>query len=887
MTATSLAAIPMVSTPIGDIGQIGILVNDFDAALDRYGRMFGIEEWTCYHYTPEFLRWSRYGDAEGRFEMLLGMGGSSPQVELIQPLASPSIYQDFLDAGHVGLHHLGVFVDDLDEAIARMAEAGYHVTQTARGYGLNGDGGFAYFDTENDLGAVIEAIEVPSVRRPGEVRRTAGAAEPAPAPVVEAGPRAPRIDNPLRAESVAVVGPSRDPWKTSGRTLDYLSRLGFDGRYYAVSPVHDEVLGVPTYPSLSALPEVPDVAVLVGPADRVIEDLRECVAIGVPFAVAFASGFGETGRHDRDEKIRAVLAEGSTRLVGPNCIGFMHVGRSLTATFSSVLQRTPLPAGHVALFSQSGGLGNALMQSLVARGVSGLSAWASSGNEISLGFTDWVGWLTAEEDTHVLASIVESFRPGDDLEAAAAAAGERGVPVAVLKLGRSARGALGAQSHTGKLAGSGRVAQSVLRHRFGTVCTSPEQLLDLAETFDVFAGRLARDDHELTVVTTSGAQAVLWNDLAEDRDLTFRDLGTEAAARIAVAVGSDHVGNPVDVGVQLTTADYVRIVDSVVTTSTGGWVIVTATRLAHDFDELAAGIAAMDVPEGVRVVVVPLSEDDRVTTEQAQVLRAAGAIALPTAARALDAIASAASWAKVQRTRAARGQLVGASLRSAAAAGGTEHLTFREVAEELAAAGVPVPASRAVRDVESVVRAAEEIGFPVAIKIDDPDILHKADAGGVFIGVDSTEAARDAAVRLTAIQSENATISVQTMAPGKTEVLVGLRRDPEFGPVLVLGAGGGMTEAIDDISILPLPTSRPEVRDAIAAVRVVAAGLRKDPGAQTLDALTDAVRDVVAWAEQRGDVHEFEFNPILADPETATVTVVDAVVSVLTLEGTN
>jgi acetate---CoA ligase (ADP-forming) len=696
---------------------------------------------------------------------------------------------------------------------------------------------------------------------------------------VRADSRSVRIGNPLDAQSVAVMGPSRDPWKTSGRTLDYLSRLGFSGRYYAVSSVHDEVLGIPTVASLADLPEVPDVAVLVGPADRVIDDLRECVAVGVPFAVAFASGFGETGRHDRDEQLRAVLAEGDTRLIGPNCIGFMHVGRALTATFSSVLQRETIPTGHVALFSQSGGLGNALMQSLIARGVSGLSAWSSSGNEISLGFTDWVGWLTAEHETHVLASIVESFRPTDDLEAVAAAAGERGVPVVVLKLGRSARGALGAQSHTGKLAGSGRVAQSVLRHRFGMVCTSPEQLLDLAETFDVYSGRLADADHELTVVTTSGAQAVLWNDLADDRGLAFREVGSEATAKIGDAVGADHIGNPVDVGVQLTTADYVRIVDSVVTTSTGGWVIVTATRLAHDFDELAAGIATIEIPEGVRVMVVPLSEDDRVTTEQAEVLRGAGVLSLPTAGRALDAVSATSSWARVQRTRAARGELVGASLK-ATQIGATRHLTFREVAETLAAAGVPVPASRAVREVEAVVPAAEEIGFPVAIKIDDADILHKADVGGVFIGVDSVDAARAAATQLANIQSESATISVQAMAPGKTELLVGLRRDPEFGPVLVLGAGGGMTEAIDDISILPFPVSRPEVRDAIAAVRVVDAGLRKNAGSGTLDALTTTVMDIVAWAEQRGDVHEFEFNPVLADPETATVTVVDAVVSV-------
>jgi acetate---CoA ligase (ADP-forming) len=688
-----------------------------------------------------------------------------------------------------------------------------------------------------------------------------------------------RIGNPLHAESVAVVGPSRDPWKTSGRTLDYLARLGFGGRYYAVSSVHEEVLGVPTVASLSDLPEVPDIAVLVGPADRVIDDLRECVALGVPFAVAFASGFGETGRHDLDEMLRAELAKGSTRLIGPNCIGFMHVAKSLTATFSSVLQRTPIPTGHVALFTQSGGLGNALIQSLVARGAAGISAWASSGNEISLGFTDWADWLTAEPDTHVLACIVESFGPNDDLEAAAAAAGSCGVPVIVLKLGRSARGALSAQSHTGKLAGSGRVAQSVLRHRFGMVCTSPEELLDLAEAFDVFHGRLSGFDHELTVVTTSGAQVGLWNDLAEDRGLGFRQLEPEALRSISEAVGSDHLSNPVDVGVQSTTADYLRIVDRVISTTTDGWVIVTATRLAHDFDELVAGIAAMAIPAGVRVIVVPLSEDDRITPAQAGILRGAGVLSLPTAGRALDAIAAAASWAQVQRVRADRGVLVGTALK-ATTTGDTRHLSWREAARSLSEAGVPVPASRAVREVEDAVRAAEEIGFPVAIKIDDAEILHKADVGGVFIGVESPDAARAAANQLMNLQTETATISVQAMASGKTEVLVGLRRDPEFGPVLVVGTGGGMTEAIDDIRILPLPVSRPEVRDAISAARIVNASLRKDPGAKTLEELTSTVMDLLSWAEQRGDIHEFEFNPILADPATATVTVVDAVVSV-------
>jgi acyl-CoA synthetase (NDP forming) len=413
------------------------------------------------------------------------------------------------------------------------------------------------------------------------------------------------------------------------------------------------------------------------------------------------------------------------------------------------------------------------------------------------------------------------------------------------------------------------------------VCTSPEQLLDLTETFDVFHGRLSGHDQELTVVTTSGAQVGLWNDLADDRGLAFRDLEPEALHSIGEAVGSNHLGNPIDVGVQSTTADYLRIVERVLTTTSGGWVIVTATRLAHDFDELAAGIAAMTIPVGVRVMVVPLSEDDRVTAVQAGILRKAGVLSLPTAGRALDAIAAASSWAQVQSTRANRGDLVGAALK-AVTTGGTCNLTWREVAESLAKSGVPVPASRAVRDVDGVVRAAEQIGFPVAIKIDDAEILHKADAGGVFIGVNDADGARAAASQLTSIQGEDATISVQAMAPGKTEVLVGLRRDPEFGPVLVIGAGGGMTEAIDDISILPLPVSRPEVRQAISDARVVATSLRGEAGGKTLDALTTTVMDILAWAEQQGNIHEFEFNPILADPATAIVTVVDAVVSVHT-----
>jgi methylmalonyl-CoA/ethylmalonyl-CoA epimerase len=160
--------------PIGSVGQVGILVQDLNEAIDLYGRIFGIEEWNCYHYDQEFMPWSRFGAEEGAFAMRLAMGGSNPQIELIQPLAGPSIYHEFTEQGRTGLHHLGVFVDSLDAAITLMEGAGYRVTQTARGYGQAGDGGFAYFDTERDLGVVIEAIEIPASRRPATVRRTGG-----------------------------------------------------------------------------------------------------------------------------------------------------------------------------------------------------------------------------------------------------------------------------------------------------------------------------------------------------------------------------------------------------------------------------------------------------------------------------------------------------------------------------------------------------------------------------------------------------------------------------------------------------------------------------------------------------------------------------------------
>lgn len=169
-----VSGLSLGSTPLGSAGQVGILVPDLEKGIDLYGRLLGIEEWQCYCYDQEFMPWSRYGQEEGAFGMKIAMGGSNPQIELIQPLAGPSIYHDFIAEGRMGLHHLGVFVDDLDAAISLMTGAGYQVTQTARGYGLGGDGGFAYFDTDSDLGVVIEAIEIPATRRSGTVRRTGG-----------------------------------------------------------------------------------------------------------------------------------------------------------------------------------------------------------------------------------------------------------------------------------------------------------------------------------------------------------------------------------------------------------------------------------------------------------------------------------------------------------------------------------------------------------------------------------------------------------------------------------------------------------------------------------------------------------------------------------------
>jgi catechol 2,3-dioxygenase-like lactoylglutathione lyase family enzyme len=170
LPATSLTD---VTTPLGPVDQIGIVVPDLETALDQYGRLFSIEEWLCYRYTHEFFPWSEYRQNPGGFGMKLAMSlDSGTQVELIQPLTGPSVYDEFTRAGRWGLHHLGVFVDNIDSAISLMDAAGYGVTQSARGYGQNGDGGFAYFDTEDDLHVVIEAIEVPSVRRPGLVWRT-------------------------------------------------------------------------------------------------------------------------------------------------------------------------------------------------------------------------------------------------------------------------------------------------------------------------------------------------------------------------------------------------------------------------------------------------------------------------------------------------------------------------------------------------------------------------------------------------------------------------------------------------------------------------------------------------------------------------------------------
>jgi acetyltransferase len=668
---------------------------------------------------------------------------------------------------------------------------------------------------------------------------------------------------------VAVIGASRDPGKVGGSVFANLRAAGFEGRVWPVNPTADIVQGVPAVASLLAIDGPVDLAVITVPAPAVLSALKDCAEKGVRAAVVISAGFreaGEAGRA-REAAIRAWLPGKALRVLGPNCLGWIRPSRRLNATFAPGMPQ----AGGIAFLSHSGALATAILDWARLRRL-GFSFFATLGNQADLTESDVLEAAAEDPETRVIAAYLEGLADGRRFFEALCAATAR-KPVVVLKAGRSPEGGRAVSSHTGALAGSDVAFEAAVRQAGGVRVRSVEELFDLARCL---ASQPLPRGRRLLVVTNGGGLGVIATDSARDLGLEVATLEPAAQGRLrAILPPTASVGNPVDLVGDADAARYANALHALGPGASVDAALVILTAQANT-DAVGAARAILGATrDWLRPVVAAFVGGDRVAPG-ARILEEGG---LPCYAFPEPAVMALAGMALIsERGRADRAELAPRAmprtarasldrLRTAAPA----RLGLLDLAPLLTAYGIAVLMPRLAATAAEAAGAAGAIDAPVALKIVSPDISHKTDVGGVALGLQSPDAVgRAATTMLSAVRARRPDaiiqgLLVQPMAPAGKELLLGAVRDPQFGPLVMVGFGGIYVEVLRDTATRLAPLSLEEAGRMLDELRMapLLQGVRGEPPVDRV-ALTETIACFARLAADCAELAEVELNPLVA-----------------------
>lgn len=693
----------------------------------------------------------------------------------------------------------------------------------------------------------------------------------------------------LSASAIAIVGASDDGTKASGRTQRYLRKYGFTGDIFPVNPNRDTVQGLPAYGSVDELPRVPDLAVIVLPAAAVEAAVRDCGAAGIKFAVVFASGYAEVGGEGaaQQDRLAATAAAAGVRLLGPNSVGAVFASNALTAAFMTGLDqdRFALADHQIAFVSQSGAMGGFILNMAQSAGL-GIGRFFSTGNEADLGLPELIEGLVLEGSTRCVLAYVEGVRDGNALQRALAAARLAKVPVGLMKVGRSERGAAAAASHTGALAGSDEVLDGVLA-RFGAQrADDVEHLLDIGA---VFAPGKRASGKRVSIVTLSGGAGVLMTDAAEDYGLEVPAWEGEWRDRMAgILPPFASVMNPIDTtgAIAADPSLLTRALQVCVEHPETDVAVILLGNLEASEDVLCAEI--IDVAERTEkpVVVAWVGGSGR----PQRVLGAAGIPTFPDPVRAMRAVAALVDWSEAEaRHEPSAPERVRLSPEmldrlDRAHAAGKRILDESESKELLSLCGMPTTREVVARSAAEAVSAAERLGFPVVLKLLSDAVEHKSDIGGVRLGLgspqDVTAAASEVLAIAESLQLEDPAVVVQESASGSTELILGMSTDPSFGPVIVVGMGGIFAEIFSDARTRPAPVTESEAEQMLESLK--GTPLLKGARGRAHADIGELAKLIARFSELSvalaGRVASIDVNPLLIDDSGSPVAL-DAVVT--------
>lgn len=703
------------------------------------------------------------------------------------------------------------------------------------------------------------------------------------APVPSPTRRPGALDAILKPRSIAVVGASRTANTIGHQLVDNLLRHGFTGAVYPVNPKATAIHSMPVWPSVSALPEAVDVAVVSVPKEQVVDVAEECGERGVRGLVVISAGFRESGAEgaERERQLLSVVRRHGMRLVGPNCMGMINTDPavSMNATFVPVMP----PFGRAAFVSQSGALGASVLDHATEFGI-GIAQFVSMGNKPDVSGNDLLLQWEHDPQIDVILMYVESFgNPRRFLEIASRVT--RTKPVLVVKAGRSAAGARAASSHTGALAASDVAVDALLKQSGVLRAGSIEELFDMAMAFTTLRPPRSR---RTAVVTNSGGPGVLAADALAIHGLDVVELMTETVDRLRPLFPREaSIRNPLDMIASADAAGYRAALGAVLDDpAVDSAVAIFTPPLGVRTPDVAEAIGAVAQRHPEKPVLGVLMGREGLPQGK-QELNAHGVPAFifpESAARALGALVR---HGEILR-RAPRAvpaldvdRAVARAIVECAIARGDSRLAEADAHALVAAYGIPTVGAAMAHDSDEAVRFAEAAGYPVVLKVVSPDVVHKSDVGGVRVGLGSADAVREGyacildAVRRAQPAARIEGVLVQrAVAPGR-ELIAGVSRAPGFGPLVMTGLGGVYVEALRDVSFRLAPLDATDAREMLQEVRGARLlGAIRGAPAVDVDQLADVLVRVGMLATDLPEIVELDLNPLIV--EGKRVVAVDA-----------
>jgi acetate---CoA ligase (ADP-forming) len=653
----------------------------------------------------------------------------------------------------------------------------------------------------------------------------------------------------FRPSRIAVIGASSNPDKMGFQIFRNIKEAGFAGEIVPVNPKGEVILGVPSIKTAGELPEGTDLAVVIIPAKLVPGTMRELGGRKVKSAIVITGGFAESGDAGaalQEEMAKAAEAAG-IRVVGPNCQGVNYPYHGVCASWPLITRR-----GEIAIVSQSGTVGAALIDWASEERL-GFSAFVSMGNRSDVDEADLIGFFAGDPHTKVIALYIEGVKDAAKFLSAVRACPK---PVVIFKAGRTERGRQAAESHTRSLAGRDEIYDAVFRqngvHRAATL----EELYDFAKALAYVP---PPDGPRMLIVTSSGGSAIIATDVAEEEGLRVTPLPPALGGKLREILPPHCiVGNPLDLTGDTDAVRYRKVLEA----ADGEYDVVMAI-----FGDPIPG--ASEVIRPGRCELVAYLGGAEVERAERLLLHEKKIAVFPTPERAVKALSCHVRFRRDRFPLSPEETGHGAEP-SARAVPPSDSMSF------LSRAGFPLTRFRPAGSEEEAVAAAKGIGFPVAVKMNSPDVTHKSDAGGVFLDV-----ANDAGVRAAfrAIRDSEERLGARAggalvcaMAPAGHEVIVGVTKDPQFGHAVMFGLGGIFVEVMKDVTFRVVPLSEKDAAEMISGIRGHGAltGTRGKPAAD-LDALRALLLQVSAFLSAHPQVEEMDLNPVIVHERGLTI----------------